>query len=64
MSEQAGSRKSLEEIGMEVLRVELTDLVARANFADERFAVTRNGKRVAGLVGLEDLKRLLALDAA
>ena len=64
MSDHGESGKSLEEIGMDALRDELTDVIARANFADTRFIVTRSGRRIAGLVGIEDLNRLLALDAA
>ena len=63
MSDHSGSGKSLEEIGMDELRDELTDVIARANFADERFVITRAGRRIGGLIGLDDLNRLLKLDA-
>lgn len=64
MADQDGPSKTVEEIGMDTLRDALTDVVGRASFANERFVVTRNGKPIAGLIGVKDLERLLALDAA
>lgn len=64
MADQDAASKTVEEIGMDTLRDTLTDVVGRASYTKERFAVTRNGRRIAGLVGIEDLERLIALDAA
>lgn len=64
MDGQDGTGKPVEEVGMDVLRDSLTDVVGRAGFANERFVVTRSGKPIAGLIGMRDLERLLALDAA
>lgn len=40
------------------------DLVARARFGGERIVVTVYGKERAAIIGLDDLERLRALDAA
>jgi len=64
MADRDTPSKSVEEIGMDALRDELTEIVGRASWANERFVVTRSGKPIAGLIGIRDLERLLALDAA
>lgn len=64
MADRDTPSKTVEEIGMDVLRDDLTQFVGRASWANERFIVTRSGKAVAGLIGIRDLERLLALDAA
>ncbi len=39
-----------------------SDLVGRVAFAKERIIITRNGKRQAALVSVEDLEQLEALE--
>lgn len=50
--------------GLEFARQNLGSLALRAAFAHERITITRHGKPIAALVGLADLQRLRALDAA
>ncbi len=64
MTETEGERKQPVEVGADAARDTLTDLMDRAAIAGERFVLTRNGKRRAALVPVEDLDRLEALDAA
>lgn len=52
------------EVGAEEARKDLTGLMMRAGFGNERIVLTRNGKRTAALIGMRDLERLAALDAA
>jgi prevent-host-death family protein len=42
----------------------LSELVNRAGYANERIVLTRHGKQTAALIGMSDLERLRALDAA
>lgn len=53
-----------EGVGIIRAREILGDLVNRAGFGDERIQILRNGKPLAAIVGLRDLERLRALDAA
>lgn len=53
-----------EGVGIIRARAVLGELVNRAGFGNERIPITRNGKQVAALVGMRDLERLRALDAA
>lgn len=53
----------LEEVAAAEVRDRLTELMNRANIANERIVLTRNGKQTAALVGIRDLERLRALDA-
>jgi prevent-host-death family protein len=64
MPEQDTDRKNETEVGSEDARRDLTELVGRAGFANERFIITRNGKQAAALIGMRDLERLRSLDAA
>lgn len=52
------------EVGAEDARKGLTELMGRAGFGDERIVLTRNGKPTAAIIGMADLDRLRALDAA
>lgn len=52
------------EIGADEARQSLGDLIDRAGFKGERFVLTRHGKQIVALVGIEDLKTLEASEAA
>jgi prevent-host-death family protein len=45
-------------------RKSFADLLARAGHKDERVVITLYGKEHAALIGMKDLERLRALDAA
>lgn len=51
-------------VGLKVARHTLSDLVLRAGYGNERIELTRKGKPICALIGLKDLERLRALDAA
>ncbi len=38
------------------------DLISQANYAKKRTIITRRGKRVAAIIPIEDLERLLAIE--
>lgn len=64
MADQDPSGKGEVEVGADVARRDLTDLMGSAAFLGKRFVLTRNGKRVAALIPMKDLERLRQLDAA
>ncbi|WP_180977247.1 type II toxin-antitoxin system Phd/YefM family antitoxin [Fischerella muscicola] len=45
-------------------RANLQELINRVEYGRERIIIERHGKAVVAIVGLEDLKRLEALEAA
>ena len=51
-------------VGLKVARHNLSDLVLRAGYGNERIELTRKGKPICALIGLKDLERLRSLDAA
>ena len=51
------------EVGARELRNQVGELIARACWAKERFVITRNGKRIAAIVGISDFDALESLDA-
>lgn len=53
-----------EGIGLLLAKQSLGELVLRAGFGNERITITRKGKPTAALIGMKDLARLRALDAA
>lgn len=63
MTEQGAERKDIEEVPATDVRGRLTELMNRANIADQRFVFTVQGKPTAALVGMSDLERLRAMDA-
>ena len=46
------------ELTSRAVKLALGDLLSRAGFGNERIAITRHGKRIAGLVSADDLARL------
>jgi prevent-host-death family protein len=64
MGEPGTARKDLEleEIAATDVRDRLTELMNRASFGGERFALTVHGQRKAALVSVRDLERLRELD--
>ena len=50
------------ELSIDNARDVLGDLVARADYGNERTIITRYNKPAAALVPMKDLQRLLALD--
>lgn len=51
------------EIGADEARQSLGDLIDRAGFKGERFVLTRHGKQVVALIGIDDLSALEAAEA-
>ena len=51
-------------VGMERLRLKLTEWVGRAFFRGERIVVTDYGKEVGAFIGRDELNRLRALEHA
>lgn len=51
-------------VALEEIRDTLGRFVLRAGYGGERIVITYHGERRAALVGMKDLERLLALDAA
>jgi prevent-host-death family protein len=64
MPQQDTERKDEPQVGAEDARRDLTELMGRAGYGNERIVLTRNGKPAAAIIGLADLERLRALDAA
>ena len=64
MAEQESVCKGEVEVGADDARKGLTELMGRVAFGNERFVLTRNGKPHGALIGMRDLERLRALDAA
>ena len=64
IEEEDDDVETAEGIGLKAAKYSLGDLVNRANYTNERIPLTRNGKPIAALIGLKDLERLRALDAA
>lgn len=62
MADQETGGKGEVEVGADVARRDLTELMGRAAFANERFVLTRNGNPYGALIGLRDLERLRKLD--
>ncbi len=52
------------EVTTRELRGQLSDVLGRAMYAGERIGVTRNGKLVAVVVSVDDLKALEAFEMA
>ncbi|MGF7234775.1 MAG: type II toxin-antitoxin system Phd/YefM family antitoxin [Frankia sp.] len=50
------------EIPVTQARADLSDLVSRAAFGNERISLTRHGRVIAALVSAADLERLIELD--
>jgi prevent-host-death family protein len=44
------------------VRTQLAEILNRARYTGERFVVTRNGKEIAGVVPLRDLRSLELLE--
>lgn len=44
------------------MRKDISDILGRVTYGKERFAVTRNGKTVAAVIPIEDLRLLEALE--
>lgn len=44
------------------LRRRASELLSRARYAGERFVIERNGEPVAAIIGIEDLRRLQAIE--
>jgi len=49
-----------QEVSLEEFRNNLAELANRAGYGRERLVITRNGKRLAALVSIDDLERLPA----
>ena len=66
MTEKGEVRKPVWEstVTAEAARRDLSDLLGRAAYRDERFVITYHGDEHAALIGPRDLERLRALDAA
>lgn len=66
MAERDMVRKTVEAdaVSTDEARDNLGPLVLRAGFGDERIPVTYHGELRAYIVGLRDMERLRALDAA
>lgn len=64
MAKDETSGKGEVEVGADVARRDLTELMGSAAFGGKRFVLTRNGKRVAALIPMSDLERLRELDKA
>lgn len=52
----------MREVPVTQARIELADLVNRVAYTGERVALTRHGRPLAGLVPVEDLRRLESAD--
>ena len=52
----------VETVTIEQVRVGLSDVVSRAQYAGERVVVTRRGKPAAAIVSIEDLELLQRLE--
>lgn len=50
--------KRREEIGADIARDCLGDLINRALYGSERFVLTRHGKPAAAIVSIADLEKL------
>ena len=51
-------------IGIQRARTMLGELALRAGYGNERITLTRKGRPIVALIGMKDLERLNALDAA
>lgn len=58
------NRAADEVVSVEAARDTLGRFVLRAGYGDERVVITYHGEERAALIGLRDLERLRALDAA
>jgi prevent-host-death family protein len=54
----------LIEASADDVRRTLGDFLSRAGFGNERIVIVRHGKQIAALVGMKDVERLRALEAA
>ncbi|MCS7241003.1 MAG: type II toxin-antitoxin system Phd/YefM family antitoxin [Candidatus Bipolaricaulota bacterium] len=52
----------IREIGAVEARQRLGEFLARVRYGRERFVITRDGKRTAALIAVEDLERLEGLE--
>lgn len=66
MGEPGTERKdeAIEEVAATEIRDRLTELMNRAGYGNERITLTVHGKQTAALIGIRDLERLRAMDAA
>jgi prevent-host-death family protein len=53
-----------ESVSATEARANLQDLINRVEYGRERIVIERHGKAVVAIIGLEDLKRLEALEDA
>lgn len=63
-TDKGDTTMDVEAIPVSDVQARLSELVNRAGFGNERIVLTRHGKQAAALIGLKDLERLRALDAA
>lgn len=63
-SETARKGKEESEVTATLAVATFSDLIDRAANQPERFVITTHGKPKAAVVGIDDLERLRALDAA
>ena len=54
----------MDSINETQARANLQSLISRAEYKGERILIQRHGKPVVAIIGLEDLRRLEALDDA
>lgn len=52
----------VERVGAVEVRTRLGELLARVQYAHKRFIITKDGKEVAALVGVEELERIERLE--
>lgn len=64
MKARKKSERKREEIGADVARDCLGDLINRALYGSERFVLTRHGKPAAAIISIDDLNALEAGEAA
>lgn len=64
MAQPETESKDAMTVSSEDARRSFADILARAGHKDERVVITLYGKEHAALIGIKDLERLRALDAA
>ena len=60
---ESSHKPNYQEVTLEEMRTNLSDLAMRAGYGGERLVITRHGKPVAALVSIADLKQLPAVAA-
>jgi prevent-host-death family protein len=58
MPKQREARKAPTEVSALEFKRALSELLSRVGFGNERIAITRHGKKIAGLVSAHDLETL------